>query len=74
MGVSKNRGNPPQKNVWFTMKNPIKIHDLWGFPLFLETPKSYPAPCPTSSPHLMKDMPTLQLTPGLPENLQNRSR
>ena len=28
-------GVPP--NGWFTMENPIKIHDL-GAPLFLETP------------------------------------
>ena len=27
MGVSKNRGKTPQ-NGWFTMENPIKIHDL----------------------------------------------
>ena len=25
------------QNGWFTMENPIKIHDL-GVPLFLETP------------------------------------
>ncbi len=37
MDVSKNRGTP---NGWFIMvPNPIKIDDLVGFPIFLETPK-----------------------------------
>ena len=35
----KNRGDftPPKWMVYF-MENPIKIHDLGGFPIFLETP------------------------------------
>ena len=38
MGVSKNRGKTPQ-NGGFIRENPIKIDDLGGFPIFLETPK-----------------------------------
>ena len=39
MGVSNNRGGHgvgPQ-NGWFIRKNPIKMDDLGGPPLFLET-------------------------------------
>ena len=36
MGVSKNRGTP--KWMVKIMENPIKIDDLGGFPIFLETP------------------------------------
>ena len=38
MGVSKNRGT---QNGWSIMENPIKIDDLGGPPLFLETPMFY---------------------------------
>ena len=34
LDVSKNRGTPKR----FIMETPIKIHDLGGQPLFLETP------------------------------------
>ena len=36
MGVSKNRGNPKWM-VYFMVPNPIKMDDLGGPPLFLET-------------------------------------
>ena len=35
LGVSKNNGT--QKWMVKIMENPIKIHDLEGFPIFLET-------------------------------------
>ena len=35
MGVSKNKGTP--KWMVKIMENPIKMHDLGGPPLFLET-------------------------------------
>ena len=37
MSVSKNRGKTPKWMVKI-MENPIEIHDLGSFPLFLETP------------------------------------
>ena len=38
MGVSKNRGGPPNWMVYF-MENPIKMDDLEGFPpIFGSTP------------------------------------
>ena len=37
LGVSKNRGKKNQKG-WFIMENLIKMDDLGGPPLFLETP------------------------------------
>ena len=37
MGVSTNRGGPQKLMVYF-MENPIKMDDLGGPPLFLETP------------------------------------
>ena len=40
VGVSKNRGVYPPKWMVEIMENPIKIHDLGGPPLFLETPRS----------------------------------
>ena len=36
MGVSKNNGT---QNGWFIMESPIKMDDLRGFPIFLETSK-----------------------------------
>ena len=36
MGVSINRGTP--KWMAYFMENPIKMDDLGGFPIFLETP------------------------------------
>ena len=38
MGVSKNRGILPPKWMVKIMENPIKMDDLGGPPLFLETP------------------------------------
>ena len=40
MGVSKNRRILPPKWMVFFMENPIKMDDLGGFPIFLETPRS----------------------------------
>ena len=37
----KNRGGPPKWMVHNIMENPIKIDDLGGPPLFLETPIYY---------------------------------
>ncbi len=51
MGVSK--WFSPE-NGWFTMENPIKIHDL-GEPLFLETP-IYPPRSLTASENPWKMM------------------
>ena len=45
LDVSKNRGKPPKWMVYFmeiSSENPIKIHDLGGPPLFLETPSCFP--------------------------------
>ena len=36
LGVSKNRGTP--KWMVKIIENPIKMDDLGGFPIFLETP------------------------------------
>ena len=38
MGVSKNRVFLPPKWMVYFMENPIKMDDLGGPPLFLETP------------------------------------
>ena len=38
MGVSKNRGKPPKWMVKI-MEKPIFQWMIWGYPLFLETPK-----------------------------------
>ena len=43
MGVSKNRGKTPKWMVKI-MENPIKMDDLGGPPLVLETPKCQPSP------------------------------
>ena len=37
-GCFKKEGKKNQ-NGWFTRENPIRIDDLEGFPIFLETPK-----------------------------------
>ena len=38
MGVEPKIGVKPPQNGWFIMENPIKMDDLGGPPLFLETP------------------------------------
>ena len=60
MGVSKNRGKNPPKWMVNIMENPIKIDDLGGFPIFLETPKCWRSTMPPSQPN-QPDPPKLTL-------------